>query len=260
MGSAGGQDPSPGPIVMSMEDNVALVTGASQGIGRAIAEHLASSGARVVVNFYPTEHAEVANVVDGIEKAGGTAIAAAADIADAGQLRGLFDTAEEHFGRLDVVVLNAANVRHATFIDTTDEQFDAIFATNTRSGFIAMRECALRLRDGGRIVVVSAGLALLPREGTGAYAASKAALNHLVRVLAREVGHRGITVNAVLPGAVETQALLDAGPAIIEAEIGLTPLARLGRPEDIADIVDFLVSERARWVTGQLIGAGGGMF
>lgn len=244
----------------SGEGRVALVTGASQGIGRAIAEHLARNGTNVVVNHYPTEHAAAEHVVHSIEKGGGTAVAAAADIADAEQLRGLFDIAEEQFGQLDVVVLNAANVHHSTLIDTTDEQFDAIFATNTRSGFVALRECALRLRDGGRIIVVSAGLSLLPREGTGAYGASKAALNHLVRVLAREVGHRGITVNAVLPGAVETQALLNAGTEIIGAEIARTPLGRLGQPEDIADIVGFLASEQSRWVTGQLIGAGGGMF
>lgn len=245
---------------MSGEGRVALVTGASRGIGRAIAEHLARNGAHVVVNYYPAEHTEAEHVLHSIENDGGTAVTVAADIADAEQLRGLFGTAEARFGQLDVVVLNAANVHHATLIDTTDEQFDAVFATNTRSGFIALRESALRLRDGGRIIVISAGLSLLPREGTGAYGASKAALNHLVRVLAREVGHRGITVNAVLPGAVETRALLNAGQQIIQAEITRTPLARLGQPEDIADIVDFLVSEKARWVTGQLIGAGGGMF
>jgi len=187
-------------------------------------------------------------------------IAASADVANAEELRGLFDIAEDRFGSLDIMVNNAANVRHASIIDTTDEVFDAIFSTNARAGFVALRESALRLRDGGRFVAISAGLAVMPRAGTGVYAASKAAVDHLVRVLAREVGHRGVTVNSVMPGAVLTQALIDAGPKVIAAEAARTPLGRVGEPEDIADIVAFLVSEQARWVTGQIIGAGGGMF
>jgi 3-oxoacyl-[acyl-carrier protein] reductase len=245
---------------MSLEGKVALVTGASRGIGRAIAERLARDGASVVVNYYPTEHPDAQEVVQGIERSGGTAIAAAADVADATQLRSLFDTAENKLDRLDIVVLNAANVRHGTIVDTTDEQFDATFATNTRASFIALRESATRVRDGGRIVVISAGLSIAPRAGTGVYAASKAAVNHLVRVLAQEVGHRGITVNAVLPGAVMTQALADAGPDVIEEEIAKTPLGRVGTPNDIANIVASVTSDDGGWITGQLIGAGGGMF
>lgn len=245
---------------MTHAHKVALVTGASSGIGRVIAETLARNGTDVIVNYFPTRRDDAEEVVRNIEGGGGTAIAASADIADATQLRALFDLAEQHFGRLDIVVLNAADVRHAALVDSSDEQFDTTFAVNTRSSFIAMRESALRLRDNGRIVTISAGLAVSPREGTGVYGASKAAVNHLVRVLAKEVGHRGITVNSVMPGAVHTQPLIDAGPALMAAEIAQTPLGRLGQPEDIANIVEFLVSDRASWVTGQLIGAGGGMF
>src|SRR5262249_50481334 len=138
--------------------------------------------------------------------------------------------------------------------------FDAVFATNVRAGFIALKESALRMPDGGRVVAISAGLTLMPRPGTGIYAASKAAVDHLVRVLAHEVGARGITVNSVLPGAVLTPALINAGEAVIAAEVAKTPLGRVGQPEDIADVVAFLVSDQARWITGQTIGAGGGMF
>lgn len=246
--------------MMTLEGKVALVTGASGGIGRSIAERLASDGATVVVNYYPPERDNAEDVVRGIEEDGGTAVAAAADVADAAQLRGLFDVAQQGFGRLDIVVLNAANVRHGSILDTSDEEFDAMFATNARGSFIALRESAIRLSDGGRIVAISAGLSIMPREGTGVYAASKAAVNHLVRVLAREVGHRGVTVNAVLPGAVLTPALLAAGPEVIEAETANTPLGRVGQPKDIADVVGFLVSEQGGWITGQLLGAGGGMF
>ncbi|MEH0934490.1 SDR family oxidoreductase [Micromonospora psammae] len=245
---------------MALQGKVALVTGASQGIGRTIAERLAGDGASVVVNYYPSSRQDAEDVVRGIQAAGGAAVAAPADIADAAQLRGLFDVAEKEFGHLDIVVLNASNTTHGTIADTSDEQFDAIFATNVRSGFIALREAAIRLPDGGRIVAISAGLTLMPRPGTGVYAASKAAVDHLVRVLAHEVGARGITVNSVLPGAVLTPALLKAGQAVIDAEVAQTPLGRVGQPEDIADIVRFLVSEQGGWITGQTIGAGGGMF
>lgn len=246
--------------LLSLQGKVALVTGASGGIGRAIAERLSRNGASVVVNYYPSARQDAEEVVRGIVQGGGSAIAAEADIADSAQLRGLFDVTEKQFGHVDIVVLNAANVTHGTIIDTTDEQFDKIFATNTRASFIALREAAIRIPDGGRVVAISAGLTLIPRPGTGVYAASKAAVDHLVRVLAHEVGARGITVNSVLPGATLTQALINAGQEVIDAEIAKTPLARVGKPEDIADIVGFLVSEQGRWITGQTIGAGGGMF
>jgi 3-oxoacyl-[acyl-carrier protein] reductase len=245
---------------MTLHGKVALVTGASRGIGRTIAEHLARNGVTVVVNYYPTEWEDALETQRGIEQEGGTAIAVAGDVSDTAHVRNLFDIAEQHFGQLDIVVLNAADVRHAAVVDSSDDLFDAIFAANARGAFLTLRESALRLRDRGRVVAISAGLSIVPREGTAIYAASKAAVNHLVRVLAREVGQRGITVNSVLPGAVLTQALKDAGPAVLEGEVAKTPLGRVGQPQDIADVVGFLVSEQAGWITGQLIGAGGGMF
>jgi 3-oxoacyl-[acyl-carrier protein] reductase len=125
-----------------------------------------------------------------------------------------------------------------------------------------MHQAANRLRDGGRVVAIGAGLALMPRPGTAIYGASKAAVNHLVRVLAHELGNRQITVNSVLPGAVNTDAIRERPDidAFISGEIAQTPLRRVGEPEDIADVVAFLVSDDARWITGQIIGAGGGMF
>lgn len=152
--------------------------------------------------------------------------------------------------------------RFATIAEATDEDFDLIFNTNARGTFVALREAANRVRDGGRIVAISAGLALMPRPTTGLYGASKAAINHLVRVLANEIGSRQITVNSVMPGAVDTDALKEnpERDALAAAEIARTPLGRVGAPEDIADVVGFLVSDEGRWITGQNIGAGGGMF
>ncbi|MBO7743590.1 SDR family oxidoreductase [Paenibacillus sp. MWE-103] len=245
---------------LSLQGKAALVTGASRGIGRAIAERLGRDGAGVIVNYYPGFHQEAEEVARGIVQGGGSALAVEADIADPAQLRRLFAVTEEQFGHVDIVVLNAANVKHGTITDTTDEQFDELFATNARASFIALKEAAIRVPDGGRIVAISAGLTRMPRPGTGVYAASKAAADQLVRVLAHEIGARGITVNSVLPGATLTPALIQAGQAVIDGEIAITPLARVGTPEDIADIVGFLVSDQARWITGQTIGAGGGMF
>jgi 3-oxoacyl-[acyl-carrier protein] reductase len=252
---------------MTVQGKVALVTGASRGIGKSIAERLGRDGASVVVNYYPNrpgadERARADEVVQVIEKSGGAALAAEADVADAQQLRRLFDITEQHFGGLDILVANAAAWRFASIADATDDDFDVVFNTNARGTFIALHEAANRLRDGGRVVAIGAGLALMPRPNTGLYGASKAAINHLVRVLAHEIGARQITVNSVMPGLVNTDALRDrADRDAFEAdEITLTPLRRMGEPEDISDIVAFLVSHEGRWITGQNIGAGGGMF
>jgi 3-oxoacyl-[acyl-carrier protein] reductase len=251
---------------MDMQGKVALVTGASRGIGRAIAERLGSNRASVVVNYYANragsdERALADEVVQAIEKRGGAAVAAEADVADARQLRGLFDIAEQRFGGLDILVNNAAAWRFKPIADATDEDFDVVFGTNARAAFVALHEAAIRVRDGGRIVTIGAGLALMARPGSGLYAASKAAIDQMIRVLAHELGPRQVTVNSVLPGAVNTDALKEtANSAVIEGEIAATPLRRLGEPADIADIVAFLVSDEGRWVTGQRIGAGGGMF
>jgi 3-oxoacyl-[acyl-carrier protein] reductase len=252
---------------MTENAKVALVTGASRGIGRAIAERLGRDGVSVVVNYYSNrpgqdERARADEVVQAIERSGGAAMAAEADVADARQLRSLFDIAEQHFGGLDILVNNAAAWRFSSIADATDEDFDVVFTTNARGTFVAMREAAKRLRDGGRVIAIGAGLALMPRPGTAIYGASKAAINHLVRVLAHEIGPRQITVNSVLPGAVNTDALKErpGSDTFLAGEIAQTPLRRLGEPEDIADVVAFLVSDDGRWITGQNIGAGGGMF
>jgi len=197
---------------MNLQGKVALVTGASRGIGKSIAERLGRDGASVVVNYYANrpgsdEQARADEVVQAVEKAGGAAVAAQANVADAQQLRALFDVAEQQFGGLDILVNNAAAWRFAPIADLTEDDFDVVFSTNARATFIALHEAANRMRDGGRVVVISAGLALMPRPGTAIYGASKAAVNHLVRVLAHEVGPRQITVNSVLPGAVNTDAL-----------------------------------------------------
>ncbi|MCX4092612.1 SDR family oxidoreductase [Nocardia sp. alder85J] len=237
---------------------VALITGGSRGIGAAIARRLGADGVRVVVNY--RENASAAtDVVADIEAAGGAAVAARGDVADPAQLLGLFDLTEGTFGGLDILVVNAGTARFAPIADTTDADFDTMFAINTRATFVALREAARRIRDNGRIVVVSSGSTVTGRPGAGAYAASKAAVEQLVRAAAAELGPRGVTVNSVRPGATRTDALrVDAAAlARLAAEV---PLRRIGEPEDIAAVVAFLASADGGWITGQHLHAGGGLF
>ncbi|MEU6188543.1 glucose 1-dehydrogenase [Nocardia sp. NPDC047038] len=239
---------------------VAIVTGGSRGIGRAIAERLGARGAAVVVNYRSNRQA-AEQVVAAIEGSGGQAWAVRADVADPAGPRRLFDAAEECFGGVDVFVNNAGVARFGSIAEATDEDFELMFAVNTKATFVALREAAKRLRDNGRIVVVSSGATLTHRPGSGVYGASKAAVEQLVRVLARELGPRGITANSVLPGAVRTDALAASGAIGANQQILQSiPLGRVGEPDDIADVVGFLTSEEARWITGASVPAGGGAF
>lgn len=249
---------------MTHERRVALVTGGSRGIGRAIAERLGADGAAVIVNYRANQEA-AAEVVDTIERAGGTAAAVQADVTDLDQLGGLLDTAEERFGQLDIVVGNAYTGVHKPIVETSIEEFDATFATNTRAGFLLLREAATRVREGGRVVMISSGATVLNAPTKGVYGASKIAIEFLVRVLARELGPRQITVNTVVPGAVRTDGFFESYPAetvdeSVKGVIAATPFGRLGEPEDIAEVVAFLASPGAKWVTGQTISAAGGLF
>lgn len=244
---------------MATGNEVALVTGSSRGIGRAIARRLGENGANVVVN-YRSDAAAAAEVVDAVERKGGRAVAVQADVADPVQLRGLFDAAERHFGRLTHVVSNVGTARFTTVADASDDDFDAIMSTNLRGGFVALREAARRVDDGGRIVVVSSGVVLDHLPGAALYAASKAAVDQFVRYLAWELGPKAITVNSVLPGGTRTDKFALMPREFVDDIVAGTPLGRAGEPDDIADIVAFLASHDGRWVTGQSIAAGGGAF
>jgi 3-oxoacyl-[acyl-carrier protein] reductase len=239
---------------------VAIVTGSSRGIGRAIAERLGANGMNVVVN-YRSEADAAQQVVAAIEDRGGRAVAVRADVSDRDDLGELFDAAERYFGGLDVVVANAGVALFGPLSGFSDEDYELIFNTNTRSTFRTLREAANRLRDNGRIVVISSVAAVTNGPNNAVYGASKAAGDAMVRSLAKELGPRGITANTVLPGPVRTDALLAARPGgSMEAMAARTPLGRIGEPDDIAEIVAFLASDAARWVSGQALHAGGGAF
>jgi 3-oxoacyl-[acyl-carrier protein] reductase len=241
------------------QTNSVLVTGSSRGIGRGIAERLGSDGANVIVNY--VSNAEAARgVVSTIERAGGRATAFQADVAVHDEVNHLFDAAERLYGVPNVVVHCAAVTRFAPIAEATDEDYNRVFDVNTRSTFVILSEAAKRLRDNSRIVIISSGAAVSTRPGSSIYAASKAAGDQFVRVVARELAPRGITVNSVLPGPTRTEAFANLPPDKIAAIVATIPLGRLGEPADIADIVAFLASDNSRWITGQTIHAGGGMF
>jgi 3-oxoacyl-[acyl-carrier protein] reductase len=224
-------------------------------------ERLARDGAGVVVN-YRTDADAAEKTVDAVRRAGGRAVAVAADVTAPDAPRLLFDEAERQFGRsADALVCNAGLARFGTLAETSDEDYDLVFDTNTRSAFRLLREGSRRLPDGGRIVLMSSGSAVSRRAGAGLYSASKAAADALMQVLAKELGPRGITVNSVLPGAVRTDALATrARPEVLDRILADTPLGRFGEPEDIAEVVAFLASDAARWITGQTLHASGGEF
>ena len=247
----------------SLKNKVALVTGSSQGIGAAIALALGAQGASVVVNYpFDADKDRADGVVADVIANGGQAAAAKADVTRMDQLTALFDIAQDQFGGLDIVVSNAggfANIK--PFVETTEADYDQTVGLNAKANFFAMQLAAKRVRDGGRIIVLSSSTPSLPYPGCAVYAGSKAACQTYAKVLSKEIGARGVTVNAVSPGPTETEGMRNTTP--LEAKqraIAITPLGRLGQPEDVADVVCFLATENARWITGQNVPACGGYF
>jgi len=235
---------------------VAIVTGASRGIGRAIAERLGREQAAVVLNYVRrSEQADA--VAAAIRAAGGIALPIQGDMSRVSDIRTLFTETIRRFGRLDIFVANAGISIHVPLVDATEDDFDATFALNARGTFFCLQEAARRIRDGGRIVNISSSATQGAAPTTSFYAGSKAATEQCVRVLAHELGPRQITVNTVSPGITDTD--MAAHSPFREMGAKLSPLGRLGQPADIADVVAFIVSEEARWLTGQTIQAGGGV-
>jgi 3-oxoacyl-[acyl-carrier protein] reductase len=240
---------------------VAIVTGSSRGIGAAIAQRLAKDGFAVVVN-YAGNAAEADKVVASIHSAGGTAIALQADVANSADVRGLFDRSIAALGRVDVLVNNAGIMppQLPQLAATDDDTFDRLVAVNLKGSFNTMREAATRLEQGGRIINFSSSLVgtLLP--GYSAYVATKAGVEAMTSILAKELRGKNITVNAVAPGPTATALFLDGKtPELIERLAKMTPLERLGQPEDIANAVSFLAGADGGWINGQTLRANGGM-
>jgi 3-oxoacyl-[acyl-carrier protein] reductase len=239
-------------------NKIAIVTGGAGSIGAAVCERLAHDGFTVVVN-YGGNAAPAEALVGRIEATGGRAIAAQADIADAAQVGRMFASAETAFGGVDVLVNNAGIMRVATIAESDDALFERQIAVNLTGTFNTLREASKRLRDGGRIVNVSSSVVgLLPTYGV--YAATKAAVEAMSFVLAKELRGRNITVNSIAPGPMATKLFLDGKPPeVVDYSTKLAPLERLGQPQDIAAAVAFLAGPDGAWINGQALRANGGV-
>lgn len=238
---------------------VAIVTGASRGIGAELARHLVAQGYAVAVN-YASSAAEAEALVAELRGQGGRAIAVRADVSRADEVRALFDATEQQLGPVDVLVNNAGVLKTVPLAQSSDALYEQTFGINVRGTFNTLREAAERLKDGGRIVNFSSTTVALNLPGYSVYIASKAAVESLTQVFAKELRGRHITVNAVAPGPVATALFLDGKTdEQIKTYANMPPLQRLGEPADIAAVVGFLVSPAGGWVNGQVLRANGGL-
>ncbi|MGX9989058.1 SDR family oxidoreductase [Rhizobium sp. Z1P35] len=243
----------------SNENKVALVTGASRGIGAAVARRLAKDGFTVVIN-YSGSAAPAEELAQEIEQAGGKALTAKADVGDAEAVRHMFEAAETAFGGVDVLVNNAGIMMLSSLAEADDVNFDRQINVNLKGTFNTLREAAKRLRDGGRVINFSTSVVGLKLETYGVYAATKAAVETLTAIMAKEMRGRDITVNAIAPGPVATDLFLNGkSDELIARMAKMNPMERLGTPEDIAAAVAFLAGPDGGWVNGQTLRANGGV-
>lgn len=241
-----------------MTQRIAIVTGASGGIGRAVAIKLAHDGMAVAVH-YAGNRDRAQGVADEIAAAGGRALVVGADVADEAQVTALFDEVEREFGGIDVVVNTAGIMTLTPLVDLELEEFDRIHRTNVRGTFVVSQQAARRLRPGGALINFSTSVVKLALPTYGAYAASKGAVDALTPILAKELRGRDVTVNAVAPGPTATPLFLDGKrDEVIDRMRNMSPLERLGEPVDIAEAVAFLAGP-ARWVNGQVLYVNGGV-
>lgn len=244
---------------MSGAGQVAIVTGGSGGIGRETVLRLAANGYDVVASYSSSEQ-EAQALLLASEPLPGTVAIMKVDVQDAADVAGLFNKAETEFGGVDVLVTAAGIFTPVRFADAEEAHFDLEIAVNLKGTFLCLAQAATRLRDDGRIVAISTTTLGLKPMGYGIYNAAKGAIEAMITVLAKEVGGRGITVNSVAPGPVETEFFLRGkSKEDIAARAAGAPAGRLGRPEDIADAIELLVSNKARWINGQNIRINGGM-
>jgi 3-oxoacyl-[acyl-carrier protein] reductase len=243
----------------TLTNKVILVTGASRGIGAAIARKLSSEGAKIIVNYAGGKDAADQVVAD-IKEKGGDAIAVQADVSKSADVKNLFDAAIAHYGRIDVLVNNAGIMLLKPIKDTTDEEFERQFDINVKGTFNTLREAATKLADKGSIINFSTTVnrVMIPTYAT--YVASKSAVEQLTRVFSKEMGARGINVNSVSPGPTSTDLFMNGkSQEVIDRLASMAAFNRLGKPEEIAEVVAFLASDAAKWITGQNIGVNGGM-
>ncbi|KAM7250102.1 hypothetical protein ACFE04_021985 [Oxalis oulophora] len=254
---------------LPLHDRVAIVTGSSRGIGRAIALHLAQLGAKLVIN-YSSNAAQAKLVVDEINTSNFVndnnprAITVQADVSDPIGVQSLFDAAEQEFKSQVYILVNSAGVldpKYNSIADTSLEDFDRVFSVNTRGSFLCCKEAANRLKKGGggRIIMMSSSLVAASRPNKGAYSASKAAVEAMVKILAKELKGTGITANCVAPGPIATEMFFDGKTEeMVQKVVDECPHGRLGETKDVAPMVGFLATDAGEWVNGQIIRVNGG--
>ena len=246
---------------MTLKGKTALVTGSSKGLGRAILLRLAGQGANVVVNYSRDEAAAI-EVQKAAESLGVRAVTVAADVSQLDGIKKVFDAAVDAFGQIDIVVANAGMEKvNIPVTDVTEEDFDLLFRVNTKGPYFVLREAARRIADNGRIITISSNTTTVPQVGVGLYGTSKVATGYLARVLALELGPRGITVNTIVPGPIDGAGIFTdpANDEYKQSLIAMVPIGRLGTTEDVAGIAAFLAGDDAGLITGQQLVADGGM-
>jgi 3-oxoacyl-[acyl-carrier protein] reductase len=245
----------------TLNNKVALITGSARGLGKAIAERYASLGANIVIN-YSKDKASADEVVSNITAMGVKVIAIQADISKVADLERLFAEAKASFGKIDIVVANAGiELVEVPVTDFTEEQFDKVFSINTKGTYFTMQQAAKHVEDNGRIIYIASSTTSYPVPGMAVYGGSKSTPRYLVDVLSKEIGHRGITVNSIIPFAIDNAGIFvdpNAYPELRKQLIDSCPMGRMGDVDDVANLADFFASDLASFVSGQHLLVNGG--
>jgi len=243
----------------SFENKTVIVTGGATGIGQAAAEHFGTNGANVVINYFSDEQkSNTDSSIKTIEKNGGKAIAFQADVSKIDQLQAMFDKAKNTFGGIDILVNNAVMPVLKPTAEVTEAEFDAMFNVNVKSIFFAQQLCATLMNEGGRIVNLSSHTTFLFFPNYGLYDGTKGAVEQITRVFSKEIGHKKITVNVVSPGATETAEFATRPQELKDRVAAMSSMQRIAKIEEVVNVIAFLASDEASWVTGQNIKVNGG--
>jgi 3-oxoacyl-[acyl-carrier protein] reductase len=245
----------------SLKNKVALITGSTSGLGKAIAERYATLGADIVIN-YPKDRASADEVLSNIKAAGANAIAVQADITRVAELTRMFEEVKRTFGKIDIVVANAGiEMVEVPVTDFTENQFDKVFTINTKGTYFTLQQAARHVSDNGRIIYIASSTTSFPMPGMGVYGGSKMTPRYLVNVLSQEIGHRGVTVNSIIPFAVDHSGIFAdpaSYPAMRKSLIDSCPMGRLAEVEDVANAAEFFASDLSSFISGQHLLVNGG--